>query len=101
MLAIFLGAGILGIIIAIMEEGDFPGWGTMFLCALAALLPAALVQVFLPPELSYFGPLAGAVCAGFAISALCGMTVKRATFAAGLYLIIQIGIFFVFQKMMS
>ncbi len=32
---LFVSAGILGIVIALMEEGDFPGWGTMIVCVLA------------------------------------------------------------------
>lgn len=92
MLSLLIGAGLLGIIIAVMEGGDWPGWGAMFLCALAALIPAAIVNALLPPELFFIGLVVGAVCAGFAISAAVGMGVKRATVAAGIYLVAQTAI---------
>ena len=36
MLGILLGAAVLGVIITVMEEGDFPGWFPMIMCVLAA-----------------------------------------------------------------
>ena len=99
MCGLILGAAILGGIIAIMEEGEFPGWLAMICCLLAATIPAALVNAFLPPQLFLVGLAIGAVCAGFAISAMCGMSVKRATIAAAIYLAIQVGISFGFQYM--
>ena len=39
MLGIVLGAGILGIIVSVMEKDGFPGWGKMILCVLAAMVP--------------------------------------------------------------
>ena len=89
MVGLVIGAGILGITIAVMEEGDFPGWGAMLLCVLAALLPAAVVNAALPPGLFIVGLAIGAVCASFVISATCGMSVKRAGIAASIYLAIQ------------
>ena len=92
MLGLFVGAAILGITIAVMEEGDFPGWGKMILCVLAAVIPAGIINALLPPELFIVGLAVGAVCAGLAISAMCGMSVKRASIAAGIYLAIQTAI---------
>ncbi|MBI3823736.1 MAG: hypothetical protein HY289_13790 [Planctomycetes bacterium] len=89
MIGILLGAGILGIIIALMEEGEFPGWWSMIACVLASLIPAAIVNAFLPEGLFIIGLAVGAVCAGCMISALCGMSVKRAIIAAAIYLAIQ------------
>ena len=100
MLGLFLGAAILGVIIAVMEQGDFPGWGVMIVCTLAALIPAAIVNALLPPELFILGLGVGAVCAGFAISATCGMTVKRASIAAGIYLALQAAISLGLRAMM-
>jgi hypothetical protein len=88
-LGLILGAGILGIIIAVMEEGEFPGWGKMILCVLVAVIPAAIINALLPPGLFVIGLAVGAGCAGLAISATCGMSVKRASIAAGIYLGIQ------------
>jgi hypothetical protein len=92
MVGLIVGAGILGIIIAVMEQDEFPGWGKMVLCVLAAGIPALIINALLPPYLFIIGLAVGAVCAGFAISWACGMTVKRATIAAGIYLGIQTAI---------
>lgn len=100
MMGLIVGAGILGIIIAVMEEGEFPGWGKMILCVLAAVIPAAIINAFLPPLLFLVGLTVGAVCAGFAISATCGMSVKRASIAAGIYLAIAAGISLTFQLLL-
>jgi hypothetical protein len=89
MLGLIIGAGILGVIISVMEQGEFPGWGKMLICVLAALLPAALLNAVLPPELFIVGLAVGAACAAVAISATCGMSVKRSAIAAGIYLGIQ------------
>jgi hypothetical protein len=97
MLGIILGAAILGVIIAVMEGGDFPGWGKMFLCVLAAVIPAAIINALLPSWLFFIGLIVGAACAGVAISAACGMSVKRASIAAGIYLLIQFLISLTFQ----
>lgn len=76
LLELIIGAGILGIIIAVMEEGEFPGWSPIIVCLLAASIPAAIVNAVLPPNSFFVGLAVGAVCAGFAISAMCGMSVK-------------------------
>jgi hypothetical protein len=83
MLGIILGAGILGIIIAVMEGGEFPGWGKMIVCVLAAAIPSAVMRVILPPDLFFIGTIVGAICAMGAIMATCGMGVTRSAIAAG------------------
>ncbi len=72
----------------------------MIVCVLAATIPAALINAFLPPSLFLVGLTVGAICAGCAISALCGMSVKRASIAAGIYLAIQAGMSLLLQLMM-
>ena len=94
MLGIIIGAAILGSIIAVMEQGDFPGWGSMIVCVLAAVVPATIINIFLPPSLFIIGLAVGAACAGVAISALCGMSLQRSAIAAGIYLAIQTTISF-------
>ncbi len=100
MLGLIIGAAMLGVIIAVMEEGDFPGWFPMILCVLAASIPAAIINAFLPPALFIVGLAVGAVCAGFAISAFCGMSVKRASIAAAIYLVAQVCMSLGFQLML-
>ncbi|HWE40021.1 MAG TPA: hypothetical protein VG406_25950 [Isosphaeraceae bacterium] len=99
MIGLLVGAGILGLIVAGMEQDEFPGWGNMILAVLAAIVPAALINALLPPGLFFIGLAVGAVCAGFAISATCGMTVKRASIAAGIYLGIQVAISLAFRAL--
>jgi hypothetical protein len=89
MLGLFIGAGILGIIIAVMEEGEFPGWGNMIICVLVTLIPAMIINEMLPPEFFLIGLAIGAVCGGLAISLVCRMSVKRASIAASIYMGIQ------------
>ena len=101
MLELLLGAGVLGTIIAVMEDGDFPGWFSMIICVLAALLPAAIVNAFIPPGLFIVGLAVGAGCAAVAISAFCGMTIKRAAIAASIYLGIRVVLSICFQLMFS
>jgi hypothetical protein len=88
-LYMFVLAAILGVILLIME-GEFPGWGTMLLCVLAAVIPAAIVNAVLRGFFGLPGAIVGSVCAGFAISALTGMSVKRSTIAAGIFFLAQI-----------
>ena len=101
MLGILIGAAILGGIISIMQQGEFPGWGAMIICVLAALVPAFVINQFLvPPKFFIVGLAVGAVCAGFAISATVGMDVKRSIIAASIYLAIQFAISLIFLLMM-
>jgi hypothetical protein len=64
----------------------------MIVCVLAALVPAFIINLLLPAALFIIGLAVGAVCAGFAISAMTGMSVKRASIAAAIYLAIQTAI---------
>ncbi len=98
-LLLLIAAAILGIIIAVMEDDEFPGWGRLFVCVLAAVLPAAIINTFLPPELFFIGLAIGAGCAGLAIAAMFGMTVKRATIAATIYLGIQVALSLLLRMM--
>jgi hypothetical protein len=100
-LGIIIGAGVLGIIIAVMEGGEFPGWGKMVLCVLAAGIPAAVLNAALPPDLFFVGPVVGSVCAMGAIMATCGMSATRAATAAGIYLVFQIGLSLVLRAAVS
>ncbi len=96
MIGLLIGAAILGLIIAGMEQGEFPGWGKMIVCVLAASIPAAIVNMLLPPGLFIIGLAVGAFCAGCAISAFCGMSLRRSSIAAGIYLAIQAAISTIF-----
>lgn len=88
-LGLIVSAGILGFIIAGMERDEFPGWWRMILCVLAAVIPAGIINALLPPEFFLVGLVVGAACAGLVISALTGMSLKRAAVAASIFLAIQ------------
>jgi hypothetical protein len=60
MVGLLVGAAILGIIIAAMEQGEFPGWPKMIVCVLVAVIPAAIVNALVPPELFIVGLAVGA-----------------------------------------
>jgi hypothetical protein len=93
---LIIGAAILGIIIAVMEGGEFPGWGNMVICVLAAGIPSFLVSLVVPENLWILPLLVGAACAMVAISATCGMGLKRAAIASGIYFAVQLAISFAF-----
>lgn len=96
MLGIIIGAAILGIIIAVMEGDEFPGWGKMVLCVLAAGIPTFILNYVVPPELFFIPLLVGAGCAMLAIMATCGMSPKRSAIAAGIYFAVQIVVSLIF-----
>ena len=70
-ISLVISAALLGIIIAVLDDGEFPGWGAMIISVLAAVLPASLVNGLLPPGLFFIGLIVGAACGGCAISATC------------------------------
>lgn len=106
MFTLIFDAAIIGIIIACMEEGDFPGWLHAGGSALLIIVTTVLVRAIFPEELEGFtvffalfvSSAAGAVVGGVVISALCGMSFKRASIAASIYLGYKIaaGLFFHF-----
>jgi hypothetical protein len=101
MLGILFGAAILGIIIAVMEQERFPGWGNMVGCVLVPSITAFFINLFLPPFLFFIGSAVGALCAIVAISYLCQMSVIRASIAAGIYWAIQTAISFALYLMFN
>ena len=93
MLGLFLGAGVLGVVIVVMEgDGEFPGWGNMLICVLATVIPMGIVNAFLPREAFMVGACVGAITGGLAISWRCGMNVQRASIAAASFLVFEIGL---------
>ena len=83
-------AAIIGIIIAVMEKGDFPGWGPMIGCVLAIGITSNVVAILLPESISLLGLVAGAGVGALIISWLCGMSLRRGAIAASVYLGVRI-----------
>ena len=107
MLMLVVDAAVLGLIIMVMEQDDFPGWIRAVVCALATSLVTSFATAgllaALEPSLSsgmaavvslLLGALAGAGIGAVAISALCGMTIQRAALAAGIFLGYRIALSF-------
>ncbi len=88
MLGLFLSALILGVVISVME-GEFPPFGSLILCVLAAIVPVVICAILLPESFFWVGSILGAICAGMAISAITGMPVKRATIAAIIFFVCE------------
>lgn len=91
----------LGIIIAVMEEDDFPGWGRMVLCVVVTSVATGLGGWLAPVGSFFVGPLVGAVVGGLVISATCGMSFRRACIAAGIYLGLQLALGFAVAGMLG
>ncbi len=103
MLWIFVDAAVLGIVIAAMEEGDFPDWWKVIVCALGTALATLGIQAALVPVAGMLGAWVslffGALVGGLLISALCSMSVKRASIAAAIFLGYKVVISLLFFQM--
>jgi len=89
-IGLLFDAAIIGIVIAAMEKGEFPGWGPMLGCVLAMGITSSVAGAFLPDPLWFLAPLAGAAVGAYVISWLCHMSLKRAAIASGIYLGVRI-----------
>ena len=83
---LLIDGALIGVIIAFMQRGEFPGWGPSIGSALAIGVTSSVVGYFLPGLLSLLGIVAGAAVGAFVISWLCGMSLERGAKAAGIYL---------------
>ncbi len=87
---LLLDATVLGVIIAAMEEGDFPDWWRVIVCAFGTAFATIGIAMALAPIAGTLGAWVslffGALVGGLLISALCSMSVKRASIAAGIFL---------------
>jgi len=86
MLGLVIDTAVLGLIIAVIEQDDFPGWLRAGACALLMSVVMYAISLVLPGLLALAGFAVAAIVGAFAISALCGMTVKRGAIAASIFL---------------
>jgi hypothetical protein len=103
MFGLLIDAALIGIIIAVMEGGDFPGWLPALGCAVVISLGTYVIQLGLVEVIgsagAWLGIVLGALLGGVVISALCGMSVKRAAIAASIFLGVKIVIGLAFVAM--
>ena len=93
MVGLVVSAAILGIIIAVLERDEFPGWGMMLFCVVVATVPQVFVNALLPPGWwSLLGVAIGAVGVGFALVLLCDLRPPRAAAAVAIYLAIEVAL---------
>ena len=95
MLGLLISAVVMMVVIAAFED-DHPDWMTAIACVVATSGPTAILNYFLPSGLFFVGPIVGAIVGGVVISALFGMGLKRASMAAGIYLLCSSVLSFVF-----
>ncbi len=91
MLGLLVNAAIIGLVIAVMEEDEFPGWGAMIgtslFISLAGFAAEVAVGGGIPGIIA--GCLASGAAGGVIISWLCGMSFRRAAIATSIYLTIN------------
>ena len=84
---VVITGSLLAVIIAIMEEGQFPDWRILGGCVLAYWIPSLAFTLMFEFPFSLLGVVAGAVIGGFTIAFLTGMSVARATCASVIFVI--------------
>ena len=98
---LFFDAAIIGIIIAVMQKGEFPGWWPMIGCVLAIGITSNVVAMLLPDALWPLGILTGAAVGALVISRTCYMDMKRSALAAGIYLGVRVVLSIITAVLMS
>lgn len=96
MISILLAALVLGVMIALTNDGEFPPWGILIICLAAAIFPTAVLNFVMPESLFFVAPIVGAICCAITISLTLSMSIGRAAFSAGMYFVSQIGLGFLF-----
>lgn len=93
MIGVLLDAGVIILLVQLVNEGDSVEWGTAIMCAVAISL-GFLVLNFIPVPWVWICLPAMAIVAGFAIAIGCGTPLKRAMIAGGLFLVWKVAFIF-------
>jgi hypothetical protein len=80
-----IDTAVLMIIISMMEEEAFENWPRILVCSLAMSMSMGIASSVLPGLWALLGHAVAAGVGGLVISALCGMSVKRAAIAAAIF----------------
>jgi len=92
---LLVDAALIGVIIAIMEQESFPGWGPMLGTALLISLVSSGAGHSLEGVSGQIVSFAVAGLVGaFVIAWICGMSLGRAAIATGIFLAIRLAIVF-------
>lgn len=93
MFMLLIDAALIGVIIALLEQEDFPGWGPMLGTALLIGLASGAANHWIDGIL---GVIAGFAVAGLVgavlIAWICGMSFGRAALATAIYLGLRLAI---------
>lgn len=84
--ALVFDAAIIGIIVAVMSKGEFPGWGEMIGVVFAIWITSNAAMLLLPDGLWILGLVAGAAVGALIIAWLGVLDFRRSWIAAGIYL---------------
>lgn len=101
MLGLIVNAAIIGIIIAVMERGEFPGWGPCLICVAAIWAASIAVALALPDAHWIVGVIVASLAALAAIAWQFEMSMKRSAIAAGIFFAINLVWSFAVDAMMS
>lgn len=85
-----VGAALLGILVAVVEHGEFPGWGAMIGIAVVGPAAGGFVAAWAPTPLGILGILVSATLTAALLVWLLRTTWRSASKIAGLYVAIRV-----------
>jgi len=94
-------AAIIGLVIVVMEKGEFPGWGPMIGVVIAIWVSSNAAALLLPDALSLLSLVVGAGVGALLINWACHLSLRRSAIAAGIYLGIRLAISFIMAGLLS
>jgi hypothetical protein len=94
-------AAIIGIIVAVLSKGEFPGWGPMIGVVFAIGVTSNAAMLLLPDGLWILGLAAGAAVGGLILTWLGVLDFRRSWMAAGIYLGVRLVMGFILAALIS
>ncbi len=87
-LSMLVDAAILGLIIALRERGDRPGWPALIACTLAIGFATGILATLLPDALALLAWVGGAAVGAGLLTGFAGMAPRRSLSACAIYLVV-------------
>jgi hypothetical protein len=94
-------AAIIGIIVAVLSKGEFPGWGPMIGVVFAIWISSNAAMRLLPDGLWFLGLVAGAAVGALILTWLGVLEFRRSLKAAGIYLGVRLVMGFMLAALIS